>query len=1019
MGAHSAGRVVETMRPADERRSGDQPRLPLGRRRRRHRSLAPRQATRSASWPTTRSTALRRHAPPRRPPGRGAARRARVLVIGVYRPGLAAGAGARQRCDRSATACDSPWAPSASAEPLLAEHTVAAGSAAASSRTSTACWRRARQRLATPTGCSWSTTTCASRARFLDRFVGALRALRARPGAARPDAAQPLGLEGHAPAARVARARDALRRDRAGHRVSAARAAAELLPFPELRFGWGLDLHWAALAGAARLAPRRGRRPAGAPRVADRRRRLRARGRARRGGRASWPTAPTSRARAPATRSPCTGAGADATAVRLPRHAHRRRRASLGHADPAARRARGRGRVVCLSGEGAALRRRSPAPACRPTACDLRGRADPRGWRRARSRPRPRPDAVVTRGVSGQLAGEAIARRARAPTRGQRAHAAHRRRRAARDAPPPAPPDAPGGAARGRRHRGGTAAGRAACPARLPPRAHRGDRQRACSRRDVRGPPERVARARRGRVRACSAWRACGRRSGWICSSGDRGGAALPARDPRLRRRRGSERAAVEALAEASGVALLGARGDVSALLAARGRALPPERGRGAAHEHPRGDGARAAGGGHRRRRHRRRGGARRDRPAGRARRRRRDRAGAARAGGRPGAGAPDGRGRPRAPARALHAARRWSTATRRAFEEAARPSARPDILLLSLGTTLGWRVADDLPRAARAGGRKHGAVCGTASGRRRPAAPRLPGQRPGRDGRRAARGAQRRRPPPPARCRVSSTTAAMLLPTRAGCPTRSASTPPRASTARARGTPSLHALERRAHAPRPPRAPVQRGRRRGAAARRGARRWSCRRRSIRRRASCRLPSASASRSPTCPTRRRRDSTSLCGGWAAAAASGRPARGVRSSSPSGRARTCAAAACAEPDDARAARDRARRGVPRARCARAHAYVGGARWEDWGQAPLEALADGALLATVPSGGPYEAPAAGAPARPRAGRGERSTPPRWHRRSARPSSCRTSACAPTASEPRELLRALPLGRGPARP
>jgi hypothetical protein len=27
------------------------------------------------------------------------------------------------------------------------------------------------------------------------------------------------------------------------------RAAEELLPFPELRFGWGLDLHWAALAG--------------------------------------------------------------------------------------------------------------------------------------------------------------------------------------------------------------------------------------------------------------------------------------------------------------------------------------------------------------------------------------------------------------------------------------------------------------------------------------------------------------------------------------------------------------------------------------------------------------------------------------------------------------------------------------------------------------------------------------------------------------------------------------------------
>jgi hypothetical protein len=39
--------------------------------------------------------------------------------------------------------------------------------------------------------------------------------------------------------------------------------------------------------------------------------------------------------------------------------------------------------------------------------------------------------------------------------------------------------------------------------------------------------------------------------------------------------------------------------------------------------------------------------------------------------------------------------------------------------------------------------------------------------------------------------------------------------------------------------------------------------------------------------------------------------------------------------------------------------RARVYVSGARWEDWGQAPLQALADGALLATVPSGGPYEA------------------------------------------------------------
>lgn len=39
--------------------------------------------------------------------------------------------------------------------------------------------------------------------------------------------------------------------------------------------------------------------------------------------------------------------------------------------------------------------------------------------------------------------------------------------------------------------------------------------------------------------------------------------------------------------------------------------------------------------------------------------------------------------------------------------------------------------------------------------------------------------------------------------------------------------------------------------------------------------------------------------------------------------------------------------------------RAHVHVTSARWEDFGQAQLEALADGALLATTPAGGPFEA------------------------------------------------------------
>ncbi len=40
----------------------------------------------------------------------------------------------------------------------------------------------------------------------------------------------------------------------------AKRTFSTLLPFPELRMGWGLDTHWAALACAARLALRRDRR---------------------------------------------------------------------------------------------------------------------------------------------------------------------------------------------------------------------------------------------------------------------------------------------------------------------------------------------------------------------------------------------------------------------------------------------------------------------------------------------------------------------------------------------------------------------------------------------------------------------------------------------------------------------------------------------------------------------------------------------------------------------------------------
>lgn len=84
--------------------------------------------------------------------------------------------------------------------------------------------------------------------RFLDRLVGACEALDlalAQPAQTRAShAAWPVTLRRRAALARETRFVEigpvtAIRRD----------ARAELVPFPDLRFGWGLDLHWAALAG--------------------------------------------------------------------------------------------------------------------------------------------------------------------------------------------------------------------------------------------------------------------------------------------------------------------------------------------------------------------------------------------------------------------------------------------------------------------------------------------------------------------------------------------------------------------------------------------------------------------------------------------------------------------------------------------------------------------------------------------------------------------------------------------------
>lgn len=67
--------------------------------------------------------------------------------------------------------------------------------------------------------------------------------------------------------------------------------------------------------------------------------------------------------------------------------------------------------LVCLASEGAFFGELVARGV--PSVClHMRGRFDGRGLRRALGFARPHPDAVVTRGVSGQLVGQAIARRA-------------------------------------------------------------------------------------------------------------------------------------------------------------------------------------------------------------------------------------------------------------------------------------------------------------------------------------------------------------------------------------------------------------------------------------------------------------------------------------------------------------------------------------------------------------------------------------------------------------------------------
>jgi hypothetical protein len=171
--------------------------------------------------------------------------RRRVLVLSIYRPGsLLARAAPRLRSDRHETTF--AFGATATADPALADGTVLTGLAGGK-------FENLNLLLAAAPpldGFDWlivSDDDVELAPRFLDRALALCERLAL-------DVAQPAQtMRSHA-AWRVTRRRPFSLARRTDYveigpvTLFARRAAAELTPFPELRFGWGLDNHWGALA---------------------------------------------------------------------------------------------------------------------------------------------------------------------------------------------------------------------------------------------------------------------------------------------------------------------------------------------------------------------------------------------------------------------------------------------------------------------------------------------------------------------------------------------------------------------------------------------------------------------------------------------------------------------------------------------------------------------------------------------------------------------------------------------------
>jgi hypothetical protein len=166
-----------------------------------------------------------------------------VLVLSVYRPGSRLPGAIPSLRSRRHDVRLALGATSAEADPALAADTALTGLSGGKFEN--------LNRLLEAAGAGYDWIVVADDdvelpPRFLDRFVALCEALHL-------DLAQPAQTARSHAAWQVTRRRPGVARITRFVEIGpvtafSRRAAAELLPFPELRFGWGLDNHWSALA---------------------------------------------------------------------------------------------------------------------------------------------------------------------------------------------------------------------------------------------------------------------------------------------------------------------------------------------------------------------------------------------------------------------------------------------------------------------------------------------------------------------------------------------------------------------------------------------------------------------------------------------------------------------------------------------------------------------------------------------------------------------------------------------------